>query len=73
VAAETWYLAPISWQLALAGEAERLKVKLTTHPTEALRELQSWERETQRSLRLIDTGFDAIKRGGQLFAYPSSR
>jgi len=48
----------ISWQFALAGEAERLKVQLTTHPTEALRELQSWENETERNLRLNEIDGD---------------
>ena len=42
----------IPWQLALAGEAGRLRAQLITHPTEALRQLQTWEHETEQNLGL---------------------
>jgi len=40
------------WQFALASEAEQLKSQLIEHPTEALRQLQVWEAQTQRNLGL---------------------
>lgn len=42
----------IPWQFALASEAERLKIKLTTHPKEAIRELELSEVETKQNLGL---------------------
>jgi hypothetical protein len=44
----------VPWQLALAGEAGQLKAQLIADPTEALRQLQSWERETEQNLGLDD-------------------
>ncbi len=42
----------IPWQLALAGEARQLKTQLVAHPTEALRQFQTWELETEKNLGL---------------------
>jgi hypothetical protein len=42
----------VPWQLALADEAGQLKVQLIAHPTEALRQLETWQRNTEQRLGL---------------------
>jgi hypothetical protein len=46
--------AKISWQLNLATEAKELRTQLAAHPTEALRQLQAWEHETEQNLGLSE-------------------
>jgi hypothetical protein len=44
----------IPWQCDLANEVTQLKRLLGAHPTEALRQLQAWERETEQNLELSE-------------------
>ena len=46
--------ATVPWQFDLANEATRLRSELTADPTEALRQLQAWERETEKTLGLSE-------------------
>lgn len=55
----------IPWQFALAGEADQLKAQLIAHPTEALRQLRTWECNTERSLGLNKTDGSQLNGEGR--------